>query len=362
MIVALLLSVVWSAEARPAPAPKGGLVLASGEAAVIGARGRDGGTALVMSATADGGRTWREVGTVATDRSPRADLGDGNAVRLRDGRLLATYRRNHAPSSFAIEVSESRDGGKSWATQGTVERSSTQGRGLWAPFLLVTDRGEVQCYYDDEALPAEKGSPGHQWIAMRMWREGAWRGPTVVAREPTGLSRDGMATVVSLGNGRLLCVVEAVRAEAPHAGLLRAFRSTDDGRTWGGPETVYAPKDARFHAFAPSMVRVGGRLILLFATNEDRADSPRSGTPADRMMLDVKSIESRDEGRTWSAPTLVYGGTHRNYLPCLYALPQGRLLAAFLDFDRGPQTVEGDLPQISAAVAAGGRRPQRRGR
>ena len=342
-MVALLLLVVWSAETRPAPAPKGGLVLATGEAAVVGARRRDGGTALVMSATADGGKTWREVGTVATDPSPRADLGDGNAVRLRDGRLLATYRRNHAPSSYAIEVAESRDGGKSWTPQGTVERSTAEGRGLWAPYLFVNGRGEAQCYYDDEALPAAKGVPGHQWIAMRTWRGGRWLGPTVVAREPTGLSRDGMATVVALGGGRLLCVVEAVRAESPHAGLLRAFRSGDDGRTWGAPETVYAPRDARFHAFAPSMVRVGARLVLLFATNEDRSDSPRSGTPAGRMMLDIKGIESGDEGRTWSPPALVYGGTHRDYLPCLYALPKGRLLATLLDFDRGARAVEGRL-------------------
>ena len=347
-MVTLLIAVVWSAESRAAPAPKGGLALPDGRVAVMGSQRRGGGTDLVMSATADHGRTWRELGTVARDPDPRTDLGDGNAVRLRDGRLLATYRRNHAPKDYAIEVAESRDGGRSWIKQGTVETSLAPGRGLWAPYLFVTDAGEVQCFYDDEATPAAKGLPGHQWITMRRWRKGAWQGPTVVAREPQGLSRDGMATVVSLGKGRLLCVVEAVRADEPHAGVLRAFRSADDGLRWSGPETVYAPKDARFHAFAPSMVRVGGRLVLLFATNEDRPSSPKSGTPPDRMMLDVKSVESRDDGRTWTPPALVYAGTHRNYLPSVVALPKGRLLATFLDFDRGPRALEGrSRPKIN---------------
>lgn len=341
--------VAWSTEARSTPAPKGGLVLPSGEVAVFGSRRKDDGMALVMSISGDGGKTWREIGTVATDPSPRADLGDGNAVRLKDGRLWSTYRRNHHGSSpdYAIEVAESRDGGKTWTKQATVDSSKPEGpgpsRGLWAPFLFVTAKGEAQCYYDDERMPFERGSPGHQWIAMRAWRGGRWSDPVVAAREPSGLSRDGMASVVELGKGRLLLAVEAVRADEPHSGLLRAFRSDDGGRTWSLPSTLYAPRDARFHAFAPSMVRLKDRIVCLFGTNEDRSDSPRSGTPANRMMLDIKSVESRDEGRTWSPPSLVYGGTHRNYLPSVVALSKQRLLCTFLDFDKGPLAVEGTL-------------------
>ena len=312
-------------------------------AVVFGARPEKGGTALVMHATADGGKTWREIGTVATDPLPGADLGDGNAVRLKDGRLWATYRRNHRPD-YAIEVAESRDGGKTWTQRPAVETVRAEGpgpsRGLWAPFLFVTAKGEVQCYYDDEHLPFERGAPGHQWIAMRAWRAGAWSLPTVVAREPSGLSRDGMASVVEVG-GRLLCAVEAVREEEPHAGLLRLFASKDGGRSWGPPRDLYAPRDARFHAFCPSMLRLGRRLVCVFATNEDRETSPRSGTPADRMMLDIKSIESLDGGKSWGPPSLVYAGTHRNYLPSAVSLGRGRLLATFLDFDKGPQAVAG---------------------
>lgn len=346
MILLLLAPVLWSAEVRSAPAPKGGFLLV-GQPVVIGARPAKDGTELVMSATPDEGKTWREVGVVAADPSPRADLGDGNAVRLKDGRIWATYRRNHhgPHPDYAIEVAESRDGGKTWAKQATVETSVPEGtgpsRGLWAPFLLVTEKGEPQCYYDDEALPFKRGFPGHQWIAMRAWRDGRWTDPTVVAREPKGLSRDGMASVVDLGKGRLLCAVEAVREAEPHAGLLRLFRSEDGGRTWGSPAVLYAPADDRHHAFCPSLVRLKDRLVCVFGTNEDRPDSPRSGTPANHMSLDIKAIESRDGGRTWTASALVYGGTHRNYLPAAIPLPGRRVFVSLLDFDAGSKCLVG---------------------
>lgn len=341
----LLAALVWSSTPFRTPDAKGGLVL-NGEVVVFGARPRDGRTVLVMSASSNEGRTWREVGVVATDPAPRADLGDGNAVRLKDGRLWATYRRNHhgPHPDYAIEVAESRDGGRTWKKQGVVESVRPQGpgpsRGLWAPFLFVNGKGEPQCYYDDEHLPFERGAPGHQWIVMRSWHGGTWSEPTVVAREPSGLSRDGMASVVDLGRGRLLLAVEAVRGEEPHAGILRTFRSKDDGRTWGTPSVLYGPKDARYHAFCPSLVKVGDRIVCAFGTNEDLPESPRSGTP--NIPLDIKSVESLDGGRTWSAPLLVYAGAHRNYLPSLVALTSRRLLVTFSS-DGGPRGVLGNL-------------------
>ncbi|RYG24881.1 exo-alpha-sialidase [bacterium] len=348
ILMSLAFAVVWSGDVRSAPAPKGGLVLPDGRVFVAGSRSTSGVRELVLHGSGDAGKSWKEVGVVTTDPSPQADLGDGNLVRLRDGRLLCVFRRNHHGSTpdYAIEVAESRDGGRTWKKHSTVEAVRPEGpgpsRGLWAPFLFVTRKGDIQCYYDDEHLPWKSGVSGHQWIVMKTWRGGQWASPTVVARESEGLSRDGMATVAETSPGRLLCVVEAVRAERPHAGVLRGFASSDVGRTWGAPSTVYAPKEP-FHAFAPSVIRVGKSLVLAFATNEDRSETLPTGNPPDKLRLDIKSIVSEDGGRTWSAPSLVFGSTHRSYLPSLVSLGRDRLLTTFHDFERGPLAVEGRL-------------------
>lgn len=347
MLAALVVGVLWSGDTRPAPAAKGGLVLA-GRVLVAGSRPFAEGRELVLHGSRDAGRHWQEVGVIATDPSPQADLGDGNVVRLRDGRLLCVYRRNHhGPNpDYAIEVAESGDGGATWKRHSTVEAVRPEGpgqsQGLWAPFLFVTAKGEAQCYYDDEHLPWKSGVSGHQWIVMKAWQGGRWSSSVVVAREPVGLSRDGMATVAQTAPGRLLCVVEAVRAEPPHAGVLRGFSSSDGGRTWGTPAVVYSPKEP-FHAFAPSLARVGKTLVLAFATNEDRAETLPTGNPPDKLRLDIKSIVSDDGGRSWSSSSLAFGGTHRSYLPCLVSLGGGRLLATFHDYERGPLAVEGRL-------------------
>jgi hypothetical protein len=348
MLAAIVAGIVWSGDTRPAPAVKGGLVLPDGQVLVVGSRLKPSGRELTLYASGDAGRSWKEAGAITTDPSPQADLGDGNLVRLRNGHLLCVFRRNHhgPHPDYAIEVAESQDKGKSWTRHSTVKTVRPEGagpsRGLWAPFLFVTAKGEIQCYYDDEHLPWQSGFSGHQWIAMKTWRGGKWSSPVVVAREPQGVSRDGMATVVENRPGHLLCVVEAVRAEPPHAGVLRGFSSADGGRTWGAPGVVFAPKEP-FHAFAPSLIRVGGRLVLTFATNEDRSETLPTGNPPDKLRLDIKSIVSEDGGRTWSAPSLVFGGTHRSYLPCVVSLGGNRLLTTFHDYERGALAVEGSL-------------------
>lgn len=343
----ILLGIVWSGDVYSAPAVKGGL-FSDGRVLVAGSRSRAGSRELVLYGSRDMGRNWKETGVVTTDPSPNADLGDGNVVRLRNGRLLCVFRRNHhgRTPDYAIEVAESRDAGKTWMRHSTVEAVRPAGagpsRGLWAPFLFVTSAGKVQCYYDDEYLPSTRGFSGHQWVSMKSWDGSAWSSPVVVAREPEGLSRDGMATVVESSRGHLLCLVEAVRAEAPHAGVLRGFASSDGGRTWSTPTTLYGPREP-FHAFAPSMVRDGRRILLTFATNEDRSETLPTGNPPDKLGLDIKSILSEDGGRSWSSPTLVYGGTHRSYLPCVVSLGRGRFLTTLHDYERGPLAVEGRL-------------------
>jgi len=233
-----------------------------------------------------------------------------------------------------------------------TSRPDTQkpSRGLWAPFLFVTARGEVQCYYDDEDTPYREGFPGHQWLRMRTLdrRTRRWERPVTVSRapDPKHLSRDGMAAVVELPDRTLVCALESVQTAPPHAGVLRVVTSRDGGRTWshsrGERPVLYQPKDVRYHAFSPWLLHLkSGELLCAFATNEDRPEPGISGTPPHLLNLDIKTTFSRDGGRTWSPSAPLYTGTHRNYLPSLVSLPNGRVMATFLDFDRGSLSMTG---------------------
>lgn len=346
--------IAWEGELS-APGPRGEVVLGNGRILIPG-RASGLGTNLGCFASGDEGKTWTQVGVIATDPQRGVDLGDGNIVQTPSGDLWAVYRHIHAGASnpkpdYAVEVSVSKDGGVTWQVHSRVATSrpdtGTPSRGLWSPVLFITKKGDIQCYYDDEDTPFRKGFPGHQWLTMKTYSPGrqAWGAPVTVARahDSRTLSRDGMAAVAQLGKDEILCAFESVQAEAPHAGLIRTVTSRDGGRTWSWTKeeraVLYQPRDRRFHAFSPAIVKLpNDHLVVFFATNEDRTESKPSGTPAHLMSLDIKYVTSSDGGQTWDrTATLLYGGTHRNYLPGIAALPGKpvRLFASFLDFDRG---------------------------
>ncbi|MCX7800212.1 MAG: glycoside hydrolase [Fimbriimonadales bacterium] len=345
------LGVRWSGEFHPAPAPKGGFWTARGGWVVFAHEFPQRGVALRARRSRDGGRTWESLGVVASDPERETDLGDGNAVETSDGRWLAVFRRNRyrgpGPKHYAIEVSQSLDGGQTWARHSVVTSHSVPGdgpsRGLWAPLLFVAPSGELQCYYDDENLPHELGFPGHQWVVMRRWIGGRWSSPVVVAREPRGLSRDGMPAVVTVGS-RLLCLFEGVQPDPPHVAVIRASESADGGRTWSPPRLVFQARPEGFHAVAPTAVSRGDRVLLVFCTNQGRESSRPSGSPPRDLRLDVVWMESVDGGRTWSIARTVYAGSHQNYLPSLTMAADGTVLLSFLDYGRGALATEGRLP------------------
>jgi len=354
----LILSPGWAdwSEPRLAPGGRGLTSLRDGRLIVPGWQDGQGGSRLVCFSSSDQGATWEKLGDIAQDADPKTDLGDGNFAELGKGRLIAVYRRNHAyrtPPAYRIESVESSDGGKTWGSPTLVAESSPQdrnpSRGLWPPFVFVTDRGVVQCYYDDESTPYAKGFRGHQWVTMKTWSKDsqAWVQPVTVARaKDLGvLSRDGMPSVIQADRGRLICAFESVQATSPHAGCLRVVTSDDNGLTWSWAASdrpiLYQAKDRRYHAFSPALVRVSRNVLALaFATNEDRPEPGISGTPAKELNLDIKLILSRDGGRIWpQRAELIHTGKGQNYLPGLTVLRHpGKhpvLISTFLDFHEG---------------------------
>jgi hypothetical protein len=345
---------------RPAPGCKGELVVGNSIFLIAGDRALHQAN-LACFRSDNRGATWQKLGAVFIDPIEGADLGDGNMVRRSNGDLLAVYRRNHFRGEFdtspeyGVHVSVSSDGGRTWrlhsiVAQHRIERVGVS-TGYWAPFLFLTRSGRLQCYYDDEYTPFERGFRGHQWVEMKTFdaKSNGWTNETTVSRAPntTDLSRDGMATVVETKPGKLLCVLESVSTAAPVVGNIRSVSSADDGRTWSwqdGRRPVVYQAGRPFHSFCPWLVAgPKGNLFCLFATDEDNGDPHPAGTPANRLRLDIKAMVSRDEGESWSKPWLVYAGAHHNYLPSGARLDSGDLILSWLDFDRGALFSEAKL-------------------
>ena len=218
-------------------------------------------------------------------------------------------------------------------------------RGLWSCFLLLRRDGALQCYFDDEDTPHREGFFRHQWVTMKTWDPSGrrWHQPVTVSRAHARdhLSRDGMASVVELPSGRLLCALESVQTYRPHANCIRMVTSDNSGRTWSWQreerEILFQSSRANHLAISPWLARLpGGELVCVFATDENSAQPGKSGTHPRRLNLDLKYILSKDSGRTWSHEALtLYAGTHRTYVPGVLPLRDGALLVTCQDFSTG---------------------------
>ncbi len=280
-------------------------------------------------ASTDGGKTFKEIGTIASEH-PSADFGDSAMVQLSDGTILCSYRYNRynyptsGKSEHQIRMSYSTDGGKTWEFHSVVSEHTAnspgynQGeqRGLWSQYILETSRGDIQCYYDDENVCFENGYIGHQWWMMKTWNEETrtWENPVAVGRTntPSLLARDGQGVVQEVAPGVLVTVFESVRTTSPHRGCVRMTVSTDYGATWNyvdangndNRKIVYVPEDENFSTLCPWLTILdGGVLMCTFMTDEDRetADNVASGV----LDQSMKYCLSYDQGETWSDPYML---------------------------------------------------------
>ena len=234
------LRISWSELSAQAGGAKGAVQLTSGDILATRTEWHAQETSVVCSRSTDGGKQWQDLSIIAKDRAGQ-DLGDGHLVQLPDGAVWFSYRHNQPCSNetglcrYSLRTAISHDAGKTWQPHSVVAEAVLDPakepealRGLWSSFLLRKRDGTLQCYYDDEDAPHRAGLFRHQWITMKTWDAKAqqWVHPVTVSRahQRRHLSRDGMASVVELPSGQLLCVLESV-----HIALTR---SLDTAKQW----------------------------------------------------------------------------------------------------------------------------------
>lgn len=228
--------------------------------------------------------------------------------QLEDGTVLAAYRATGylgGETNFItrIQVSQSKDGGKTWEFHSLVcEYLDEEGqyKGVWEPHFGLID-GVLTCFYANDSRSVVTG--GYQNIEYCQWIDGKWTNRTVVSDGVKHKSRDGMPVWQQLESGKYVCAIEGwVSGSTLGIQLLWS----DDGKTWSDPVTIYQSKHG--NAGAPYVVELPtGQLLVSFQA----LDIPGSDEPAaERQMICLISDGTPVEYLTaanFSEPENVFG-------------------------------------------------------
>ncbi|MCR5756134.1 MAG: glycoside hydrolase [Acetatifactor sp.] len=292
--------------------------------------GRSSGHEIEVWGSSDKGASWNRIGTVANNST--IDFGDVMFMAVPNTNIIyCAFREYNSAHQYAITVCRSDDGGYNWVYDSTVIAGCTQFVG--APWLFIAQNGDMQCYYDSEPLATQNGMSGSQWIAMqgRNGRSGSWNKYGVVAASRdaniTKFVRDGMASVVDLGNNRIMLVTEGIEDSASggqYANVVRAIQSFDGGLSWdySGRQIIYqcgidGGSGRRYNAYCPVATRVGnGPVGVVFCTDEDFGGTPdNSWADVTVRRSHIKYIRTLNNFETWGGKASIWTNGSQAYAP-----------------------------------------------
>ncbi|MCC6588559.1 MAG: exo-alpha-sialidase [Bryobacterales bacterium] len=121
--------------------------------------------------------------------------------------------------------------------------------------------------------------------------------------------------LAALPNGHLLAFFKTGAAHIGKSGKASMSRSTDSGKTWSNPETVFDLPDADDGVDANGLTR-GGRLLVAAVSYTWKGER----YTFDGWKADTYFQHSADQGKTWSKPVKV------NIAPFQWAYPFGQIL------------------------------------
>jgi hypothetical protein len=261
--------------------------------------------------SADQGATWQT--PVKVSEWTPGYLTNGELLALQDGTLLcfcnarpasAMSRRKHRSvgdkpgaenPSFEIQVSRSRDAGRSWESAKTIYRAGSEmENGCWEPAAIQLPSGEIQLFFANESPYRHSGE---QEITLLRSRDGglAWSAPEPVSFRAK--HRDGMPVPLALQSG------DGIAVAIEDNGLLGAFKPviifssiTDNWKSgpvsgtsrqrWGALQTPLASK---VYAGAPYLRQMPTGETILSFQQSDSGDMKQS-----RMVVCVGDSKARN--------------------------------------------------------------------
>jgi len=279
-----------------------GTVFAIGLASRGGSFAAGSSNAILVSRSADGGRTWSD--PVAAMRDGAGFLDDKETITADplDARFAyAVWDRVDSKSQGATYFARSADGGLTWEAARPIDDPGPGAQTIGNLVRVLPD-GTLVCLLTHLVGDEDRVTSATLEVLRSGDRGLTWSAPIPVAslqalgaRDPlTGAKiRDGsiLAQMAAAPDGSLAIAWQDGRFAGTHDGIALS-RSRDAGRTWSAPVRVNA--DAAATAFTPQVhVRADGTIgVGYFTLRTERPD------PA-RLPADYRLAQSTD-GEHWS--------------------------------------------------------------
>ena len=304
--------------------------------------GRSTGHSIEVWGSTNKGSNWSIIGTIASNSE--VNYGDIMLLAIPNVPIVyAAFREENSLHQFKITICRSDNGGDDWTYDSTV--IDWQNLFVGAPWLFLAQNGDMQCYYDSEVLASNNGSPGNQWIAMqgRDGIRGEWNKYSIVtvSRDTNiyKVCRDGMASVIDLGNNRIMVVTEGVEDQengGARANVIRAIQSFNGGKTWDFNERrivyqsrIHQNSNKRFNAYVPMGIRIGnGPVGVVFCTDEDFDYPDASYEPIPDRNCHVKFIRTLENFETWGDLQTFWSNGNIAYAPGMIEIKLNEVLVS----------------------------------
>ena len=255
---------------------------------------------LQIKESRDNARTWATLSLVTV---PGRMLDNGELIQLPNGTVLLTGRSIVGKQSFHLPVYRSVDGGAHWIYLSSIDTSDSvvngdkPSQGLWEPhFFLLPDRRLAVAYASEKHSVQ---TPAYSQIcAERISGDGGatWGPESVLVAQPGGGGlRPGMPVVIRMRDGRYVEVSEVVGKGNADVYV----KTSDDGVRW--PDGLGDPIPSQ-HAGPWVTSLSDGRLIVSSCANEISTSDDSGRT------WQLTSPPAWDLGLTLSFPAIYQTG------------------------------------------------------
>jgi hypothetical protein len=296
--------------------------------------------------TTDGGKTWQTDwlrGMTPAGGNPTYDFGAGDPSVgfLNDGTAIFTCNAWSNKKPTAIFVTTSKDGGRTWAAPQQVASAETKAGNLDHPMMTID-------HYNNRALLAYTAWSGHQANSFALVSDSTgtkWSGPYRIAADYKSNAPDVFdVSLAGAADGTIYAtsgIWQHVNEWSEQSVVVSQLRpgETSFTRSVKIRDLVPAPMTLPGESWRTSMqasigVDAGGTVYELtgdYVTGK----------------LHMYLAKSTDHGVSFPTQVQLTGGSHDEVMPWMSVTPGGRVDAIYYDYDESTGLMDVDYGQVA---------------